>query len=67
MTDRDEYTIRTAVPEDLDQVVQVEAACFPAAEAADRESSVSYTHLCLQTARFLTMVSEIINQARALS
>lgn len=38
MTDRDEYTIRTAVPEDLDQVVQVEAACFPAAEAADRES-----------------------------
>ena len=32
----DGITIRTAVPADLDAVVQVEAACFPAAEAADR-------------------------------
>ena len=34
----DGITIRTAVPADLDAVVQVEAACFPAAEAADRKS-----------------------------
>lgn len=30
--------IRMAVPKDLDAVVQVEAACFPASEAADRKS-----------------------------
>lgn len=30
--------IRTAVPEDLAAVAQVEAECFPAAEAADRKS-----------------------------
>ena len=34
----DAITIRTAVPADLDAVAQVEAACFPAAEAADRKS-----------------------------
>ena len=34
----DGITIRTAVPADLDAVAQVEAACFPAAEAADRKS-----------------------------
>lgn len=34
----DSITIRTAAPEDLDAVAQVEAACFPAAEAADRRS-----------------------------
>lgn len=33
-----DYRIRTAVPEDLEAVVQVEAECFPAAEAADRKS-----------------------------
>lgn len=32
------YRIRTAVPEDLDMVAQVELSCFPAAEAADRKS-----------------------------
>ena len=32
-----DYRIRTAEPQDLDAVVQVELACFPAAEAADRE------------------------------
>lgn len=30
--------IRTAVPEDLDQVAQVELRCFPPTEAAGRES-----------------------------
>ena len=30
--------IRTVRPEDLDQVAAVEAACFPAAEAADERS-----------------------------
>ena len=30
--------IRTAAIQDLDPVTQVEAACFPAAEAADRQS-----------------------------
>lgn len=30
--------IRTVRPEDLDQVAAVEAACFPAAEAADEKS-----------------------------
>ena len=30
--------IRHAVPEDLDQIAAVEAACFPAAEAATEES-----------------------------
>ncbi|MBS6951608.1 MAG: GNAT family N-acetyltransferase [Enterocloster asparagiformis] len=33
-----EYTIRFARPEDLEAVTQVEAECFPAAEAAGRES-----------------------------
>lgn len=33
-----EYIIRTAVPEDLEAVSQVELVCFPTAEAADRES-----------------------------
>lgn len=32
------YRIRTAEPEDLDMVAQVELSCFPAAEAADRKS-----------------------------
>lgn len=32
-----DYRIRTAEPQDLDAVVQVELACFPVAEAADRE------------------------------
>ena len=32
-----DFRIRTAEPQDLDAVVQVELACFPAAEAADRE------------------------------
>ena len=35
MTD---ITIRTAVSEDLDQVIAIEAVCFPKAEAADRAS-----------------------------
>ena len=30
--------IRTAVPADLDALAAIEAACFPAAEAAGRES-----------------------------
>ena len=38
MTGNDAYRIRTAVPDDLDQVAQVELNCFPAAEAADRAS-----------------------------
>lgn len=33
-----EYTIRPVTPEDLDGVTAVEAACFPPAEAARRES-----------------------------
>ena len=33
-----QYAIRTVRPEDLDQVAQMELSCFPAAEAADRES-----------------------------
>lgn len=33
-----EYRIRAAVPADLEAVVQVERACFPVAEAADRKS-----------------------------
>ena len=33
-----EYIIRQARPEDLDQVAEVERICFPAAEAAGRES-----------------------------
>lgn len=33
-----EYNIRAVRPEDLEQVTGVEAACFPQAEAADRES-----------------------------
>lgn len=37
-TDRDNYTIRFVRPEDLDAVVRVEAECFPAAEAAERDS-----------------------------
>ncbi|MDR3758987.1 MULTISPECIES: GNAT family N-acetyltransferase [Enterocloster] len=34
----DDYTIRFARPEDLEALIQVEAECFPAAEAAGRES-----------------------------
>ena len=34
----DDYTIRFARPEDLEALAQVEAECFPAAEAAGRES-----------------------------
>ena len=34
----DQYTIRFACPEDLEALIQVEAECFPAAEAAGRES-----------------------------
>ena len=30
-------TIRTATPNDLDAIAAVEAACFPAAEAATKE------------------------------
>ena len=37
-TDNHDYTIRFVRPEDLEAVTQVEAACFPAAEAAGRES-----------------------------
>ena len=37
MREKTEYRIRTARPEDLDQIAAVEAACFPAAEAAGRE------------------------------
>ncbi len=33
-----EYRIRNVVPEDLERVTEVEALCFPAAEAAGRES-----------------------------
>ena len=33
-----EFTIRQVTPEDLDEVTAVEAACFPEAEAATRES-----------------------------
>lgn len=33
-----EITIRTAAPADLDDVTAIEAVCFPAAEAAGRES-----------------------------
>lgn len=33
-----EYHIRNVTPDDLDAVTAVEATCFPAAEAADRES-----------------------------
>lgn len=33
-----EYRIRMAGPEDLDQVTAVEAVCFPAEEAASRDS-----------------------------
>lgn len=36
-----DITIRTAVSEDLDQVIAIEAVCFPKAEAADR---VSFAH-----------------------
>lgn len=32
------YTIRNVKAEDLDQVTEVEALCFPAAEAATGES-----------------------------
>lgn len=35
---KDMYTIRTVVPGDIDALAAVEAACFPAAEAASRES-----------------------------
>ena len=37
MKEKTEYRIRTARPEDLDQIAAVEEACFPAAEAAGRE------------------------------
>ena len=37
-TDNHDYTIRFVRPEDLEALTQVEAACFPAAEAAGRES-----------------------------
>ena len=42
-----EILIRKVKLEDLDAVTQVEAVCFPKAEAAPRESflPVSYTHL----------------------
>lgn len=35
---KDGYRIRTARPEDIDALAAVEAECFPAAEAASRES-----------------------------
>ena len=37
MREKAEYRIRTARPEDLEQITAVEEACFPAAEAAGRE------------------------------
>ena len=37
MKEKTEYRIRTARPEDLEQIAAVEEACFPAAEAAGRE------------------------------
>ena len=37
-TDNHDYTIRFVRPEDLEAVTQVEAECFPAAEAAGAES-----------------------------
>ena len=51
-----------ASPADLDAVTAVEAVCFPAAEAAGRQSfahrlaafpAVSYTHLTLPTTPYV--------------
>ena len=38
MNSIENITIRTVRPEDLDAVTEVEAVCFPKAEAADRKS-----------------------------
>lgn len=37
MNEKSEYRIRTARMEDLEQIAEVEASCFPTAEAAGRE------------------------------
>lgn len=40
----DAFTVRTATTEDLDQISSVEAACFPAAEAAARVQFAARLH-----------------------